>query len=157
MWLEMWEVIVGTILVGLAVSAVVVHWEAAPRVRRAPSFFTPEEQRLFVTLQRAAFKYVVVAKPRVLDLLYIPDGAESGRGRRRLAQEYVDFALLDQRSFVPVLVIALDGPREGGSRATASSYETVRLTGLPVLRLPIRERYTVEDLTRRIEAVAWRV
>jgi len=108
-----------------------------------------------VLRQAAGTRYLVFAKMRLLDFLWVPENVK-GRQRYmdRVMSHRVDFALCHADSLAPALVIELvdacDPIRENQIRDTFED-QVLRTAGIPILRLPIGNEYGHHELRRCIE------
>jgi very-short-patch-repair endonuclease len=103
-------------------------------------FFSQAERQFFLSLQTmiAPLPMVVMSKVRLNDLIEA-DGENKRSMNNRINGMHVDFVLLSQPEFKPLLVIELDGSSHLGeiqqTRDTKKD-AALKIAGLPLVRLP---------------------
>ena len=140
--------------------------------QRKEYFLTNAERSFFGVLQGAVGQqYLIFAKVRLADLVFIPKGtfsavrpegvegwtAESPRAWRshmnRIQSKHIDFVLCDRQSVRPLVAIELDDSshQSADRQARDTVVEGVlEAAGLPLFRIAVRTGYNPADLTRAI-------
>ncbi len=114
---------------------------AAPlEVRARRYFFTQAERACYALLLEVTRDsgHTVFAKVRLNDLIEATGEARQATNNR-INRQHVDFVLLSQPEFKPVMVIELDGAsHESRAQQTrdAKKDAALRAAGLPLVRLP---------------------
>ncbi len=117
--------------------------------QRAYSLLSKSERVLYEALQKAAGKNMrIFAKVRLLDLLWLPDGT-AYKYRNPTMSKHVDFVLCHEQTLAPALVVESDGSSHG--RTDSRERDAVKdfvlhAAGLPILRIPIAQTYSVEEI-----------
>ena len=129
--------------------------EALP-YRRNNYLLSKAERSFFGVLQTAAGEqYLIFAKVRLADLIYIPRGTDSRQTHfNRIQSKHIDFVLCDPKSVRPMVAVELDdASHEQAARVARDSFVDAALAaaGLPLLRVPARAGYSVEELARSIQ------
>jgi hypothetical protein len=90
-------------------------------------------------------RWLVFAKVRLLDLLWLPRGTQERRGHlNRVQSKHVDFVLCDRSDVRPVLAIELDdSSHDAEDRRERDAFvdAALRDAGLPLLRVKARRGY----------------
>ncbi|MFO7695649.1 MAG: DUF2726 domain-containing protein [Anaerolineae bacterium] len=99
---------------------------------------------------------LVLAKVNLGDLFFIAEGTVGSRmgWRSRIDRKHVDLLLCDRRTLRPLLGIELDDrshAREDRRQRDEFVDRVFRAAGLPLLRVPGRLAYNVQDLRAAIE------
>lgn len=123
--------------------------------RKKDYLLTKAERSFYNALRQAvAGEWVVFAKVRLLDLLWLPRGTSNSQAHRnRVQSKHVDFVLCEPDLLTPVLVIELDdASHERADRQDRDALvdAVLRSAGLPVLHAAARSSYVTADLARRI-------
>lgn len=113
------------------------------------------ERAFFGVLQQAAgAQYVIFAKVRLADLVFIPKGTESRQSHfNRIRSKHIDFVLCDPQAIRPLLAIELDDSshsrpdRRGRDEFVDSALD---VAGLPILHVPARASYSADQLAQDI-------
>lgn len=151
-----------TVLFLIVVVAAVVIRLLAPRHKpgRVPKslpvaakkhFFSRAEREFYETLKRALpAKYTAFANVRLQDIFYISAKGEERRGvYARFQDKHVDFLVVTQKEYRPVLGIELDGASHDRSEQKyRDAVKEVVFTsaGLPLLRFRNEEKWTPDSL-----------
>ncbi|MEO5928061.1 MAG: DUF2726 domain-containing protein [Patescibacteria group bacterium] len=156
--------IVGIVLLKLGLLAEVfglsgVGSDEKMSYRKKDSLLTAAEKSFYRTLRPIAEKnnYLLFAKVRFEDLLWIPHGVENRLALRNHVQsKHIDFVFCDKENVRPVLAIELDDAsrqRDDRSRRDAQVDQILRIIGLPILRVRVRTSYDavlLEDEIRKM-------
>lgn len=116
---------------------------------------SPAERDFYQTLcQVAGDRYLIFAKVRLLDLLWLPDNMNNRiLYIRRVASKHVDFVLCHPQTVAPALVIELDDAThrlpEGQERDIFLN-EVLWVAGIPLLRVPVRKSFSAPVLRGQI-------
>ena len=156
----------GPVIVVLAVAVVlrlVLEWLEARRrqplpFRRVDSLLTPAERQFAEVLREAAGgRHLILAKVRLADLVRIEArGTAWWQAWGRVSNKHVDFLLADPGTWAPRAVIELDDAshrRPDRRRRDALVMQICQAAGLPLLRVPVRRQWEVEDVARQVEQV----
>ncbi|MER3423918.1 MAG: hypothetical protein C4293_12480 [Nitrospiraceae bacterium] len=118
-------------------------------------FLSPAERDFYETLRQAVGNhYLIFAKVRLLDLLWLPDNMENRLLYiGRVASKHVDFVLCHSRTVAPALAIELDdASHQAPERQERDSFlnEVLRVAGIPLLRVPVRNTFSAPALRSQI-------
>ena len=116
---------------------------------------SPAERDFYETLRQAAEdRYLIFAKVRLLDLLWLPDNMKNRILHiRRVASKHVDFVLCHPQTVAPALVIELDDASHRlPERQERDIFlnEVLRVAGIPLLRVPVRKSFSAPVLRGQI-------
>jgi hypothetical protein len=125
--------------------------------RRKDFLLSKAERSFFEVLHQAVGKdYWLFTKIRVADLLWMPKGTKSRQSHfNRIQAKHIDFVLCDHDSTRPILAIELDDSSHGSSPRQSRDVfvdEALRVAGLPLLRVPCKSGYNVNQLKSQILA-----
>lgn len=107
-----------------------------------------------VLLQVLPPEYVVVVKPRLGDVLFVPRGS-AGRWalQNKIQSKHVDFLLCSEQTMTPQVVIELDDK----SHARADRIErdefvdkACAAAGLDVIHIPAQRSYVLDEIRRQL-------
>lgn len=116
---------------------------------------SPAERDFYETLRQAAGDhYLIFAKVRLLDLLWLPQNLSNRQTHiNRVQAKHVDFVLCHPQTVAPALVIELDDTShqlpERQERDTFLN-EVLRCAGIPLLRVPVRKSFSASALRGQI-------
>jgi hypothetical protein len=124
--------------------------------RRKDYLLTQAERSFYEVLNTALADtgWVIFAKVRLLDLLWMPHGTANAQSHRnRVMSKHVDFVLCDRQTIGPRLVIELDdASHEAESRRQRDQFDQVmEAAQLPLLHIIARRTYSSRELRRLIE------
>lgn len=116
---------------------------------------SPAERDFYDALRQAVRdRYLIFAKVRLLDLLWLPDKMENRLHYiGRVASKHVDFVLCHPQTVAPALVIELgDASHQLPERQERDIFlnEVLRVAGIPLLRVPVRKSFSVSALRDQI-------
>ena len=116
---------------------------------------SPAERDFYEVLHQAVGnRYLIFAKVRLLDLLWLPDNMENRLLYiRRVASKHVDFVLCHPQTVSPALVIELDdASHQLPERQERDIFlnEVLRVAGIPLLRVPVRKSFSASAVRDRI-------
>jgi hypothetical protein len=100
-------------------------------------------------------KFLILVKPRLLDLFEIGSGEGYQAAKNRISQKHVDFLLCDPITIEPILGVELDDKSHQQSDRKERDEFINNLfthTGLKVLHIPTARSYPAEDLRDSIIA-----
>jgi very-short-patch-repair endonuclease len=124
--------------------------------RRKDYLLTQAERSLFGVLSEAVGgRYLIFAKVRLLDLVWIPKVESRQAHLNRVQSKHVDFVLCDHANVRPLLCIELDDSSHGrADRVTRDAFLDAALlaAGLPLIRVRARSGYNVSEIREQIEA-----
>jgi hypothetical protein len=125
--------------------------------RRKDFLLSKAERSFFDVLQQAmGQEYLLFAKIRVADLLWMPKGTDSRRSHfNKIQAKHIDFVLCDHDVVRPILAIELDDSSHGSAtRQSRDAFvdEALRAARLPLLRVPCKPSYNLNDLKTQIHA-----
>jgi hypothetical protein len=123
--------------------------------RRKDYLLSQAERAFFVALQQAVGReYVLFAKVRLLDLVWLPKGTESRQGHmNRVQSKHVDFVVCSRDVLRPLVAIELDDrSHDADDRRQRDVFVDIalRAAGLPLVRFPCRANYDVQEVASRI-------
>lgn len=123
--------------------------------KRKDWLFSKAERSFFGVLQQAVSnEHLIFAKIRVGDLLWLPKGTEGRQSHwNRIQSKHIDFVLCDHVNIKPLLAIELDDSsheREDRKQRDAFMEEAFKAAGLPLLRLPCKAGYSVNELAAQV-------
>jgi hypothetical protein len=123
---------------------------------RKKDYLLSRAERSFYEVLRTTVQgeWVIFAKVRLLDLVWLPRGTSNAQSHRnRVQSKHVDFVFCDPRALNPVLVIELDDAsheRLDRQRRDAFVDAVLEGAGLPVLRVAAKRGYVTSELGRQI-------
>lgn len=125
--------------------------------RRKDYLLSKAERSFFGVLHQAVGDdYWIFAKVRVADLVWMPRGTESRQSHfNRIQAKHIDFLLCDPDVVRPILAIELDdSSHQGEDRRSRDEFvdQALRAAGLPLLRVPCKAGYRVDELRERVRA-----
>lgn len=125
--------------------------------RRKDYLLSKAERSFFGVLHQAVGQeYLIFAKIRVADLLWMPKGTDSRRSHfNKIQAKHIDFVLCDHDVVRPMLAIELDDSSHGSAtRQSRDAFvdEALRTAGLPLLRVPCKAAYNVNELKAQLRA-----
>jgi hypothetical protein len=125
--------------------------------KRKDYLLSRAERSFFGVLQQAVGSdYLIFAKIRVADLLWMPKGTQGRQGHfNRIQAKHIDFVLCDRDSVRPLLAIELDDSSHvADHRSSRDAFvnEALRTAGLPLLRIPCKAGYNVNTLTEQLRS-----
>lgn len=98
--------------------------------------------------------YLIFAKVRLLDLLWLPQNLSNRQTHmNRVQAKHVDFVLCHPQTVAPALVIELDdASHQLPERQERDIFlnEVLRVAGIPLLRLPVRKSFSTPALRDQI-------
>lgn len=128
-----------------------------PYVRR-PGLFTEAESKFLRALRAAVPDLDVFGKVRLEDVVEVRRGLSEGErasARNRIKSRHLDFVLTDPASTRIVCVVELDDRSHATKRSMRSDEVkegALAAAGVPLLRVPVRASYDVEELKGRVAA-----
>ena len=123
--------------------------------QRKDYLLTKAERSFFGVLRSAvADQYLVFAKVRLADLVFIPRGTDKRQSHfNRIQLKHIDFVLCDHKAVRPLLAIELDdSSHERADRRERDGFvdSALAAAGLPILHMPARSGYNVQDVANAI-------
>ena len=132
--------------------------ESSPYRRKEYLLSKAESSFYGVLTQAVEGQFVIFAKVRVADILYLPRGTERWQAHfNRVQSKHVDFVLCHRNGIQPCMVIELNDSshhREDRSERDSFLKAAFRGAGLPFLVVPARASYNVRELRQEILAKA---
>jgi len=124
--------------------------------QRKDYLLTKAERSFFGVLQNAiGNRYLIFAKVRLADLVFLPSGTEKRQSHfNRIQSKHVDFVLCDHDIVRPLLAIELDDSshnRTDRQDRDAFVDSALSAAGLPILHVPARASYNVQELANAIQ------
>lgn len=124
--------------------------------RRKDYLLSQAERSLFGVLAEAVGDhYLIFAKVRLADLVWLPKGTESRQGHfNRVQSKHVDFVICDRAAIRPLLCVELDDASHvQASRQTRDEFvdSALRAAGLPIIRIRAAKAYNMLELRSQIE------
>jgi hypothetical protein len=125
--------------------------------RRKDFLLTKAERSLFGVLTEAVNgHYLIFAKVRLADLVWLPKGTESRQSHmNRIQSKHIDFVLCDRDTIRPLVAIELDdSSHDRSDRVARDGFvdSALKAAGLPFVRVRARASYDVKELAAQIEA-----
>lgn len=116
---------------------------------------SPAERDFYDALRQAVGpNYLIFAKVRLLDLLWLPQNLSNRQTHmNRVQAKHVDFVLCHPQTAAPVLVIELDdASHQLPERQERDIFlnEVLRVAGIPLLRVPVRKSFSAPALRGQI-------
>lgn len=116
---------------------------------------SPAERDFYEVLRQAVGnRYLIFAKVRLLDLLWLPQNLSNRQTHmNRVQTKHVDFVLCDPQTVSPALVIELDdASHQLPKRQERDIFlnEVLRVAGIPLLCVPVRKSFSVLALRGQI-------
>lgn len=134
-------------------------WGFTSRYAIRQSLMTPPERAFLHALDRAADGIGrVMGKPRVADVLTVAGGSAQGRHKRlrRMFGMHFDYVICDAKSLAPLVAVELDDKshnRRDRRKRDAYLAAVCRRAGLPLMRVPVSNRYDTQKLEQRLRAI----
>lgn len=104
--------------------------------------------------QAVGNRYLIFAKVRLLDLLWLPQNLPNRQMHmNRVWAKHVDFVLCHPQTVAPALVIELDdASHQLPERQERDIFlnEVLRVAGIPLLRVPVRKSFSTSALHDQI-------
>jgi hypothetical protein len=120
------------------------------------SILSPAELEFFSVLRLAVpTGFYICCKPRLGDLIIVPNQEGRQSARNRVDRKHVDFVLCEEVSMKPRLAIELDDRSHDNSASRETDDfkdEVLRRASISILRVPCRRRYDVRQLQGQIVA-----
>lgn len=119
---------------------------------------TKAEVAFFNVLNPIVDKHMhLFAMVRLADLVYIARGTEKRRSfQNKVNQKHVDFVLCKRGNLKPILAIELDDSshqRPDRQERDIFLEDVLKQASLPLLRVPVRANYDVEELKQQMKLV----
>jgi very-short-patch-repair endonuclease len=110
-------------------------------------FTTPSEHAFYkILLTKVPRQYAVFAKVRLEDVLRVTEGEDKTSSRNRVRGMHIDFLVVNNSSFRPILAIELDGGYHNAAkqqRADQTKNEAFAVAGLPLVRVRVGQEFAV--------------
>ncbi len=116
---------------------------------------SPAERDFCKTLRQAAGDhYLIFAKVRLLDILWLPQNLSNRQlHMNRMQAKHVDFVLCHPQTVAPALVIELnDASHQVPERQERDIFvnEVLRVAGVPLVRIPVKKSFSASALRGQI-------
>jgi hypothetical protein len=116
---------------------------------------SPAEWDFYQALRQAVGDdYLIFAKVRLLDLLWLPQNLSNRQTHlNRVQAKHVDFVLCHPQTVAPALVIELDdASHQLPERQERDIFlnEVLRVAGIPLLRVPVRKSFSAPALRGQV-------
>ncbi|RME88940.1 MAG: DUF2726 domain-containing protein [Anaerolineae bacterium] len=123
------------------------HQKALP-YRLRGKFLSAGEEALCRLLQRiAGERFLICPKVALTELVTVARPNENVHFYNKIFRKSVDFLLLSRRTMKPVMGVQLVTPGEKGPRPGERFLQEVfSAIGLPLVSIPIAERYSLEEI-----------
>ncbi|MEX0775328.1 MAG: DUF2726 domain-containing protein [Phycisphaeraceae bacterium] len=123
--------------------------------RRRDYLLSRAERSFFGVLGQAlGAQYLIFAKVRLADLLWMPRGTQQRQAHfNRIQSKHVDFLLCDRASVRPLLVIELDdASHDEPDRRERDNFldAALQAAGLPVIHVPAQATYNTNHVRQNI-------
>ena len=124
--------------------------------KRKDYLLSRAERSFFGVLQNTVGdQYLIFAKVRLADLIYIPRGIEQRQSYfNRIQSKHIDFVLCDRDAVRPLLAIELDdSSHRGADRQSRDTFvdSALKAAALPILHVAARSGYNVQELAHDIQ------
>jgi very-short-patch-repair endonuclease len=134
----------------------VAHVEVLP-YQRKDFLLSKAERSFFGVLEKAvADKFLIFAKVRLADLIFIQSGTDKRQSHfNKIQSKHIDFVLCSRDVVRPLLAIELDdSSHQATERRERDSVVDAALgaAGLPILHVPTRSSYNVQELSTAIQS-----
>jgi very-short-patch-repair endonuclease len=107
-----------------------------------------------VVKQVVPAEFVIMAKPRILDVLYVPKRTKGKWAfENKIKSKHFDFVICDVQTMTPRLVIELDDKsHQRSDRQERDTFvdEATAAAGLPMMHVAVRASYVPNDLRTQI-------
>ncbi len=128
-----------------------------PPFRRKDYLLTKAEREFHDALMRAVTnEYVVFAKVRLADLLWMPKGTSDRRSWfNRIQAKHVDFVVCDRAALRPLVAIELDdSSHDRPNRVARDEFvdAVLKAAELPLVRFRVTARYDPLQVRQQLEA-----
>lgn len=127
---------------------------------RKKDFLLTKAERSFYEVLSLAVKNLNVqlfVKVRLADLLYLPKGTDNRQKHiNKITSKHVDFVICGLHNLDPVIAIELDdSSHQQANRVARDEFleKALRDAGLPLLRVPAKESYNVQELASKINSI----
>ena len=124
----------------------------------SPNLFTANERLLLTALEGAAGSYRIFGKVRVADVIETRKGLSQGERQRafnRISQKHLDFVLCHPDDLSVFCAAELDDRSHEHARRRARDAfleGALAAAGLPLMRVPSRRSYDVDELRALLAA-----
>ena len=129
--------------------------KALPYQRRDWLLSAAERSFFGVLKQAVDPEFLLFAKIRLADLLFIPRGTEGRQAAfNRIQSKHIDFVICDRDTIRPLIAIELDDSSHSRpSRRSRDEFVESALTAaqLPLLRVPVKKQYDVNVLKESVQ------
>ncbi|MEZ6129980.1 MAG: DUF2726 domain-containing protein [Planctomycetaceae bacterium] len=124
--------------------------------QRKDYLLTKAERSFLGVLQNAVGnQYLIFAKVRLADLVFIPRGTDKRQSHfNRIQSKHIDFVLCDHDVVRPLLAIELDDSSHNrADRQERDGFvdSALAAAGLPILHVTARSGYNVQELANAIQ------
>ncbi len=125
--------------------------------KRKDFLLTKAERSLYGVLNQAVNgRYLIFAKVRLADLVWLPKGTESRQSHfNRIQSKHIDFVICDRDSIRPLVAVELDdASHERDDRVSRDGFvdSALKAAGLPFIRVRARASYDVGEVSQQVEA-----
>jgi hypothetical protein len=156
-----WPIVIAIAFLLLVAIAVVQKWsrgysDALPYTLQ-PALFSPAERSFLGVLEQAIGKhYQIFGKVRIADVVATKRGLSSSNWRtafNRISAKHFDFVLCNRDNLAVVCAIELnDKSHQKDSRRQRDAFvvDLCRTVGLPLLQVPAKRMYSVEEIRTSI-------
>ena len=153
-----WPTIIGVAFILLIASTAILKRSAGQRpdalpYTLKPALYSPAERSFLGVLEQAIGKhYQIFGKVRIADVVETRRGLSASTRQsafNRINAKHFDFLLCDKGDLTVVCAIELDDrSHQKGSRQQRDAFivELCRIVGLPLLRVPAKRAYAVQEL-----------
>lgn len=126
--------------------------------QRKDYLLTKAERSFFGVLQNAVGnQYLIFAKVRLADLVFVPRGTEKWQSHfNRIQSKHIDFVLCDHNAVRPLVAIELDdSSHDRADRQERDGFidSALAAAGLPTLHVTARSGYNVQQLADSIHQI----
>ena len=143
-------------LFGMGVASERVADAALPYCRKDYLFSRAEASFFGVLKHVVDGRYLIFAKVRMADLLYLPKGTQARQGAlNKIQSKHVDFLLCSIDGIRPLLAIELDDSSHDAPHRVLRDAFVVKAfsdAGLPLIQVRARASYNASEIAERIQS-----
>lgn len=126
--------------------------------RLRDDFLTRAELSFYHVLRQAAGdRFVICPKVSLKEIFFVSGKEDKQSFRNRIDRKHVDFVLCDPHNMRPVIGLELDdSSHQRAERKERDQFveQVCRAAGLPLVRVPVRSAYVVDEVSKLLNPVA---
>lgn len=119
-------------------------------------FLSRAEASFYHVLRQAAGdRFAIFAKVRLADIFFVNQQKGRQSWTNQITGKHVDFLLCDPLTLQPVAGLELDdASHDRPDRKAQDAHQIFEAAGLPLIHVPARRTYTLEDIRESLQLVA---